>query len=117
MPEITDSDKTINASDPQTVLLNQAWYKEWRLLAAYVYLTICSYDFMLAPLSNQLIAYYFKQPFVPWTPLTTQGTGLFHLSFLTILGISAYGKGNERVEMLRNMPDYSNVPLTEHHHD
>jgi hypothetical protein len=101
MPEITDSDKTINASDPQTVLLNQAWYKEWRLLAAYVYLAICSYDFMLAPLSNQLIAYYFKQPFVPWTPLTTQGTG----------------KGNERVEMLRNMPDYSNVPLTEHHHD
>jgi len=89
------------------IITNEKWYKEWRTVAAYTYLVICLYDFMLAPIFSQVFAYWTHTVYVMWTPLTTQGGGLFHISFGAIIGVSAWGKFSENQAIIRNMPDYS----------
>ena len=91
----------------QDLILNQKWYREWRTIAAYTYLIICTYDFMLSPIFSQVFAYWSHTQYVLWTPLTLQGGGLFHVSFATILGIAGWGKYSENRAIIQNMPDYS----------
>jgi len=101
--------------------LEHGFKKFWRPIAAYVYLIICIFDFMGAPL---YIAYQNEQvnseAFAEiraltdkdvklkaleqldlgsksWEPLTLQGGAFFHLSFGAILGISAFTRGKEKV--------------------
>jgi len=33
-----------------------------------------------------------------WTPITLQGGGLFHISMLTIVGVTAYGRTKEKLK-------------------
>jgi hypothetical protein len=100
--------------------LEHGFKKFWRPIAAYVYLIICIFDFMGAPL---YIAYQNEQvnseAFAEirtltdkdvklkaleqldlgsksWEPLTLQGGAFFHLSFGAILGISAFTRGQEK---------------------
>lgn len=77
--------------------------KNWRTHAAYTYIAICIFDFILFPLVCIMSAAYthgiLKET---WTPLTLQGGGLFHLSFGAIMGVSAYGKTQERVSYMNN---------------
>ena len=101
--------------------LEHGFKKFWRPLSAYVYLTICIFDFLGAPMwleqSNQAvnIAAFeqiakFEDKEVQmklienmelgnrtWAPLTIQGGGLFHLAFGAILGVSAFTRGKEKV--------------------
>jgi hypothetical protein len=86
---------------------NDAWYKEWRLVGAYVFFMICFHDFVLAPNLTYLYSYLFKTTYTPWVPLTTQGGGLFFVAYGGILGISAWGKFSENKEMMRFTQDQS----------
>jgi len=96
---------TDNQDDPIT---KEKWYREWRGVAAYVYLAICLNDFMLAPILGQIWSWWVHVPYVVWVPLTVQGGGLFHVSFGAILGVSAWGKYIENRESISKLPDYSN---------
>lgn len=83
-------------------------FLQWREWAAYIFLSICTYDFIIAPLFNQIMVAFFKLQYVPWQPLTLQSGGIFFMSFGVILGVSAWGKSTENTEIIKNMPDYSN---------
>jgi len=93
---------------------NDPFYKEWRLVGAYVFFIICLYDFVFAPISLVLYSIYTKTAYVAWVPLTTQGGGLFYLAYGGILGISAWGKFSENRDMLKftadNNDDTNNPP-------
>jgi hypothetical protein len=39
-----------------------------------------------------------------WQPLTLQGGGLIHIAFGAILGISAWTRGQEKIETIKNPP-------------
>jgi len=99
--------------DPQAIdpiqqdLLKQSWFNQWHLFAAWLYLTIICFDFLIAPILNVLILAYFHYPIVQWQPLTLQGGGIFHFAMGAIIGISTWGKSQQMVETIRNMPDYS----------
>lgn len=72
------------------------WFRaNWRNMAAWVYLAIVVFDFVIAPIL--LGAYSLKTHTVleMWKPLTLEGGGIFHLSFGAILGVSAYTRGQE----------------------
>jgi hypothetical protein len=84
--------------------------KYFRETAGVIYLSICCFDFVIAPCLTAVYFAYTKQAYVPWTPLTTSGGGLFHLSFLAILGVSSYTHGMAQIETIRNQPDFSNAP-------
>lgn len=87
----------------------------WRAYAAWVYMIICIYDFLIAPISCQI---YMAFNHIPpnqffWNPLTLQGGGLFHLAYGAILGVSAWGKMQENTALINNIPSQSQTIQSE----
>lgn len=69
----------------------------WRPLCAIVYLILCVWDFLIAPICFSLLQYWVGgDTTLQWQPLTIIGGGLLHLSFGAILGVSAYSRGLEK---------------------
>lgn len=102
----------------------------WRPAAAIVYLVICICDFIIfpwifglrAPAAHDLalavkdldpqVAAVLVAPRPQWQPLTLMGSGLFHVAFGAIVGITAWTRGAAHIETLRNGPgvdDYDNM--------
>jgi hypothetical protein len=93
----------------------------WRPLAAVSYIIVCGFDFIIGPILFNMLQYYsHAQPFVMWQAITLQGGGLYHLSMGAIVGISAYGRTQEKItgtatpidiqgEIKKAMEDASNV--------
>ena len=88
--------------------MKEHWfYKNWRPYLAWQYGVICLFDFVLLP-----IIYFWLQQFevLPqndayreWKSLTLQGGGVFHMAHMAIVGVSAYGRSQEKVGMM-SMP-------------
>lgn len=76
----------------------------WRPITAIVYLVICMFDFVIFPIGWAWFLFFVDavDKTIGWTPLTLQGAGMFHLSFGAILGVSAFTRGQEKVQRLRN---------------
>jgi hypothetical protein len=73
----------------------------WRPACAIVYLIICLWDFLFAPLMTIFINGYFHESLPVWQPLTLQGSSFFHLSFMAILGVSAWTRGMKQIEEVK----------------
>jgi hypothetical protein len=72
--------------------------KRWRPLMAILYMAICGFDFILFPIGWTLTQAIFHGGITnQWQPLTLQGGGLIHVAFGAILGISAYGRTQEKL--------------------
>ena len=93
----------------------------WRPLAALTYLSICIFDFIIAPYYVQaqphdlaeIFKYVLQMPVEQqsealnimmnkgdWQSLTLQGGGLFHIAFGAILGAAAWTRGMEKREAI-----------------
>ena len=91
----------------------------WRPIAALTYLSICIFDFIIAPYYVQaqphdlaeIFKYILQMPVEQqsealavmyakgqWQSLTLQGGGLFHIAFGAILGAAAWTRGMEKRE-------------------
>ena len=81
-------------------LIPDPWYKEWRMVGAYVFYAICVFDFIIAPLATILINGLIKT-IPPWTPLTTGSGGIFFFAFGGIVGLSTWSKFGENKEMFK----------------
>jgi len=76
---------------------------KWRPMMGWLYMSVCAFDFMLAPILWSLIqAYYAGGVNVQWQPLTLQGAGLFHIAMGAVLGLSAYGRTQEKIAGANN---------------
>jgi hypothetical protein len=72
--------------------------RNWRPYMAWGYLTICMFDFLVAPVIWSIFqAAFHGQVTQQWDPLTLKGAGLFHLAMGAILGISSYGRTKEKM--------------------
>ena len=73
---------------------------KWRPAMGWLYLAVCAFDFVILPvLWNLAQATYLKNiVFTQWMPLTLQGAGFFHICMGAVLGISAYGRTQEKIE-------------------
>jgi hypothetical protein len=72
--------------------------QRWRASAAWVYLVICLFDFIIAPMLWSALQLTSKgQVSLMWQPLTLQGGGLFHMAFGAIVGITAHGRTREKI--------------------
>ena len=70
----------------------------WRPSIAWLYFVTVLFDFVLAPIGYSIIQTFQGLPLEQWTPLTLTGGGLFHISMLTIVGVSAYGRTKEKLQ-------------------
>lgn len=100
-------------------LPREKWFvKYWRPAAAWVYLTICVFDFMIMPAyyvrsqsnwdhiwemsmklrpEDQLQAVVQLTKRTNWDPITLQEGSFFHIAFGAIVGVSAWSRGREKL--------------------
>ena len=82
--------------------------RKWRPFTAWVYIVICLFDFLVAPL---LTFYFFDRnggsAYTQWQPITLMGSGLFHVAMGAIIGVTAWQRGEEKKSQYRyNRYDY-----------
>jgi len=71
---------------------------KWRPSMGWMYMCICLFDFMVAPILWTVIQAVFKGGITTqWQPLTLQGAGLFHVAMGAVIGISAHGRTQEKL--------------------
>ena len=76
--------------------------KYWRPAIAAAYIAIILFDFIIAPIFWSLLqAKALGEVAMQWAPLTLSSGGIFHATVGTILGISAFTRGKEKIERLR----------------
>jgi hypothetical protein len=75
--------------------------KKWRPMMAVMYMCVCSFDFIVAPILWAIVQFWETQAandaFRQWQPLTLQGAGLFHMAMGAVLGITAWSRGQEKL--------------------
>lgn len=79
------------------------WFqKYWRPMMAVAYMVIILFDFIVAPILWSILqAIAAGTVTLQWAPLTLLSGGIFHAAMGAVLGISAFTRGQEKVERLR----------------
>ena len=88
----------------------------WRPMMSWMYMLTCITDFIIFPVLWSILLAYTKQPITAWQPLTLQGAGLFHLAMGAVLGITAFGRTQEKLgrvptnlRSIQTRPNYGRV--------
>ena len=71
--------------------------KLWRPAMGWMYMLICLLDMAVFPILWSLLQAMMHMPITQWNPLTLQGAGLFHIAMGAVLGISAFGRTQEKL--------------------
>jgi hypothetical protein len=69
----------------------------WRPMMGWMYMLICLLDMAVFPVLWSLLQAMMHSPITQWNPLTLQGAGLFHIAMGAVLGISAFGRTQEKL--------------------
>jgi hypothetical protein len=81
--------------------------KKWRPMMAMMYMTVCIMDFAIFPIMFTIVQFWEtaiqNDAFRQWVPITLQGGGLFHVAMGAVLGVSAYGRTQEKVAGASNI--------------
>ncbi len=86
--------KVLSASETK----KEDWMNsKWRPMMGWMYMLVCTADFILFPVMWSLLQTFAKVPITQWTPLTLQGAGLFHIAMGAVLGIAAFGRTQEKL--------------------
>jgi hypothetical protein len=74
------------------------WMQQlWRPMMGWMYMLICLLDMAVFPVLWALWQGFNHVPITQWNPLTLQGAGLFHIAMGAVLGISAFGRTQEKL--------------------
>jgi len=77
---------------------NDNWMQTlWRPMMGWMYMLICLLDMAVFPVLWALWQGYNHVQITQWNPLTLQGAGLFHIAMGAVLGISAFGRTQEKL--------------------
>jgi len=87
---------------------------KWRPMMGWMYMLVCTMDFVLFPILWSLIqAVGGGQVHAQWQPITLQGAGLFHIAMGAIIGVTAFGRTQEKLNGANNggiQPSSSPIP-------
>ena len=71
--------------------------RRWRPMMGWMYMAVCTFDFVIAPVLWAFLQAKLGQPVTQWKPLTLEGAGLFHMAMGAVLGVAAYGRTQEKL--------------------
>ena len=76
---------------------------KWRPMMGWMYMLVCTMDFVVFPILWSLLQ-SLSHGIVnsQWQPLTLQGAGLFHIAMGAVIGVSAYGRTQEKLNGANN---------------
>jgi hypothetical protein len=81
---------------------------KWRPMMGWMYMLICTMDMVIFPVLWSLLQAVTHTAITQWNPLTLQGAGLFHIAMGAVLGITAFGRTQEKLGGANN--GGANVP-------
>ena len=88
--------------------------KKWRPMMAIMYMICCVCDFALFPILFTVVQFWETQAandaFRQWVPITLQGGGLFHVAMGAVLGVSAFGRTQEKIAGASNTSTSVDTP-------
>ena len=95
-PEMSESDKK-----------KEDWMNsKWRPAMGWMYMIVCVFDFIVFPIMFTIVQFWETQAandaFRQWQPLTLVGAGLFHMAMGAVLGLSAWGRTQEKLNGANN---------------
>jgi hypothetical protein len=84
---------------------NETWFNnKWRPAMGWTYMVTCVMDFIVFPVTWNLLQASLGQTITQWNPLTLQGAGLYHMAMGAVVGVTAWQRSREK--MARNVqPD------------
>lgn len=89
--------------------------KKWRPMMAIMYMICCICDFALFPILFTIVQFWETQAandaFRQWVPITLQGGGLFHVAMGAVLGVSAFGRTQEKIAGASNASTSVETPI------
>jgi hypothetical protein len=75
----------------------------WRPAMAVAYIVIIIFDFVVGPIFWSLAQIVGGGTVgIQWVPLTTTAGGVFHAAMGAVLGVTAWTRGQEKVEKIRH---------------
>jgi len=81
----------------------------WRPMMAITYMLTCLFDFVVGPVLYNILQFYNPgQHLDMWQPLTLQGGGLYHIAMGVVLGITAHGRTQEKINSASSLPGLGN---------
>lgn len=81
---------------------HETWVeRRWRPVMAYAYTAIVLFDFIVAPVLWSIMQAAFGTPDLQWRPITLDTGGVFHAAMGAVLGVSAFTRGQEKIERVR----------------
>lgn len=79
-------------------ITQETWFiKKWRPAAAWSYILICTFDFIIFPIAWSILQTIVHQELTQWNPITLQGAGLYHFAMGAICGVAAWSRGQEKI--------------------
>lgn len=89
---------------PDSEKAKEDWMNsKWRPMMGWAYMLTCIADFVIFPILWSILQAVSKgQVNIQWQPITLQGAGLFHMSMGVIIGVSAYGRTQEKLNGANN---------------
>lgn len=104
-------------SSPETASKEDWMTKKWRPMMAIMYMICCLADFAIFPIMFTIVQFWETQAandaFRQWVPITLQGGGLFHVAMGAVLGVTAFGRTQEKIAGATNgtpTPTLSSTP-------
>jgi Holin of 3TMs, for gene-transfer release len=92
---------------------NDNWMQTlWRPMMGWMYMLICLLDMAVFPVLWALWQGVNHVPITQWNPLTLQGAGLFHIAMGAVLGISAFGRTQEKLAGTAANPTATSQTIT-----
>lgn len=83
---------------------SEHWMKAyWRPAMGWLYMAICAFDFIVGPVLSLTMPAVLagigvdSVNYTPWESLTLSNGGLIHLAFGAILGVTAWTRGQEKL--------------------
>lgn len=90
---------------------------KWRPAMGWMYMTVCIFDFIVFPIFFTVVQFWeveaANDAFRQWQPLTLSGAGLFHMAMGAVLGISAWSRGQEKIQGVAGMQTISTMPMSQ----
>lgn len=76
---------------------------------AMQYMFVCISDFVLFPALWTGFQIHVGLPMTQWEPLTLKLSGMYHLSMGAVLGVAAWTRGKENIEIASHPAKYTEV--------
>jgi len=92
---------------------NKDWMQKlWRPMMGWMYMLVCVCDMIVFPVLWAFWQGFNHTPITQWNPLTLQSAGLFHIAMGAVLGISAFGRTQEKLAGTAANPTATSQTMT-----